>query len=349
MKMLLVGGTFDEYGGKHSKIIEEMGSQLECLTINGGYLEHLNKLNFKEWDILIWMPNISNDAEKILPTTKHPLTGNYKLLLVSSKNARDRDYQYSDFIGRMLKTKSNLGIYIEEFKGHMGSKLQFSLFDPLGNRYAKTFDIAELCHYLKHRIKLLRSLTRIGSECIAEGEGIEIEKGFIEVIRNSSEQFSKFVNANNPNRLLGNASTRCASGFPAIRKDNKIFVTRRNVDKVTLSSDDFVEVKLIDNKVKYYGSQKPSVDTAIQIKLFDYYPNINYMIHGHVYIKDAFKTRSKIPCGYIEEFNEITDLFPDKNTKELFVNLKGHGCLIASDTIEKLKQAIFIGRDFPET
>ena len=49
----------------------------------------------------------------------------------------------------------------------------------------------------------------------------------------------------------------------------------------------------------YYG-EKPSVDTPIQIKLFNYYHNVNYMVHGHVYVDNAKMTEHKIPlwlCG----------------------------------------------------
>jgi len=347
MKMLLVGGTFDLQGGKSSKIISRMSEVLICSTLNGGSLEQLHKIDFKQWNVLIWMPNVDNRYEKILPNIKNPVTGNHKLLLISSKNAMERDYMYSDFVGRMLQTKSNLGIYIEEVD-RLDKTKKFSLFDPLGNVYIQTTKIEDLCSILTMRINFLQSLTRIGSKSIGLGDDFEVEKEFIEVIHRSSDQFSKFVNANNPNRLLGNASTRCASGFPAIRDKDRILVTKRNVDKRELSNKDFVEAKSAINTIFYYGVNKPSVDTAIQLKLFTFYRNINYMIHGHVYIKDAPITHFKIPCGYLEEFNEVVKYFPDRNLTDLFINLRGHGCLVASDEIEKLRNVKFIGRSFPE-
>lgn len=348
MRVLLVGGTFDSQGGKSSTIISRMSNTLNCSTMNGGFIRKLSEIDFTRCDILIWMPNIDNNEEKILPKIKDPKTGNYKLLLVSSKNAVGRDYQYSDFIGRMLQTKSNLGIYIDEVNKFDDIK-KFSLFDPLGNTYIQTTDITKLSQTLMNRIIYLKSLTRIGSVCLGEGYEFHVDKEFIDEIHSASDQFSKFVNANNPNRLLGNASTRCASGFPAFRDKNRFFVTRRNVDKTNLSERDFVEVKSGEQTVFYYGENKPSVDTAIQLRLLRHYPNINYMIHGHVYIDNAPKTDSKIPCGYIEEFDEIIKKYPDSNTNNISINLKGHGCLIAADTVEKLKNVKFIGRSFPES
>ena len=40
---------------------------------------------------------------------------------------------------------------------------------------------------------------------------------FVGVVHRMGDRFSGFVNAVNPNRLLGNASTRCSYGFPAAR------------------------------------------------------------------------------------------------------------------------------------
>jgi len=349
MKMLLVGGNFDIDGGRPSKIVETMSEHLDCNTINGGHVRQLDNINFKEWEALIWMPNISNQEEKILPTIKDPVAGNHKLLLISSKNSIDRDYTYSDFIGRMLQTKSNLGIYIEALQENSEYKLQFSVFDPLGNVYIQTSNIMYLCKILLIRIKDLNSFTRVGSKCIGEGEDFEIEEAFISEIHKASDQFSKFINAHNPYRLLGNASTRCASGFPAFRDKNRMFVTRRNVDKTNLSSKDFVEVKMGDNQIFYYGENKPSVDTAIQLKIFKYYKNINYIIHGHAYIKRNFCTTSmKIPCGAVEEFEEVKKIWENDKIDSMYINLNGHGCLIATDTIEKLRLVEFTSRPFPE-
>jgi len=89
------------------------------------------------------------------------------------------------------------------------------------------------------------------------------------------------------------------------------------------------------------------VDTPIQIRLFNYYRNIKYIVHGHVYLETPYMTRSKIPCGYIEEFDEIADLVP-QDERNFSVNLKGHGCLILATDLTYFKDQKLIGRPFPE-
>lgn len=73
-----------------------------------------------------------------------------------------------------------------------------------------------------------------------------------------------------------------------------------------------------------------------------------YIVHGHVYVDGAPMTHSKIPCGHIEEFDEIAALFPDAEQTNFAVNLKGHGCLILANSLEFLKNQVLAGRPFPE-
>jgi hypothetical protein len=84
---------------------------------------------------------------------------------------------------------------------------------------------------------------------------------------------------------------------------------------------------------------------------YTYYKNVNYIIHGHVYIKNGIFTTNKIPCGYIEEFEEIKSLFADKNLTNFSINLKGHGCLIMAENLDYLQSQIINlkERPFPES
>ena len=176
-----------------------------------------------------------------------------------------------------------------------------------------------------------------------------MDNRFIDIIKNFGDQFATFVNAVNPNRLLGNASTRCSSGFPAVKEDERIFVSKRNVDKQTLCSEDFVEVSLPDKHIEYFGENKPSVDTPIQVLLFSCFPNIKYMIHGHVYVEGAPMTRHKIPCGYLEETVDILEHFHDHlNVEQFSINLRGHGCLICCSDLAYFDTVKLEGRPFPE-
>lgn len=336
----IVGGTFDKDGGKPSYIVSEMMRILEIHGTNGGYLEDLDH-NFKYANPVIWMPNISNNEDKILPSlkVKYP-----HMLLVQSKLVKDGNYTDSDVVGRLLKSHSLLGIVIEKkAKGY-----KFKLLDPLGNMHCSTYDLKVLCHTLRKRTNQIQLMTRMPSKCVGPVNEFIIENRFIEIVKDLGKQFSTFVNAINPNRLLGNASTRCSVGFPAVKENERIFVSKRNVDKQTLASEDFVEVSLPDKCIEFYGDNKPSVDTPIQILLFSYFPNIKYMVHGHVYIKDAPMTRSKIPCGFLEEVIDVLTVIRNKESKEFSINLRGHGCLICCSDLSYFDTIKLEGRPFPE-
>ena len=334
MTKLIVGGTFDRAGGKASFMIAQLwmglGDGWEC--INGGSIETLKLFSPKGIKVLIWMPNISNEEDKIVDTLKKI---NPSILLIQSKRSVDKKYSDFDVIGRLLKSHSALGIKIEITDG----KYRFKLLDPLGNDWGYSRSLFDLSYPIQKRVDRLLSLTRVGSirkdSLNLQGK---VPEDFLEVVKEYGARFSKFVMAVNPNRFLGNASTRCAKGFPAIRMQSCILVTRRNVDKETLSEEDFVAVSnVLDNAVHYVGPNKPSVDTPIQIKLFELYSNVNYIIHGHAYIANAPFTESKIPCGYLEEYEEIYKLFPGRGMTNFSVNLSGHGCLILANDLEYLR------------
>lgn len=333
--MKLVGGTFNKEGGKPSFVVDTMSKYLKCQTINGGTLDNLN-IDFNT-NVLIWMPNIDNEEEKILPTIKQK---NPKLLLVSSKRVIEKDYKESDVIGRLLATKSNLGIMIDK-----PNKYRFKLLDPLGNIWANTTSIEELCKLMQDRINFLLNLTRIRSQKVGEVCEFNINPTFISIVKQFGNEFTKYVNAINPNRFLGNAATRCSYGFPAVKLSNRVFVTRRNVDKTSLTADDFVEV-VNGDFVGYYGDIKPSVDTPIQLKLFEHYDKVRYMIHGHVYVEDAPYTSVKLPCGSIEEYGEIVKLYPEGC--DFTVNLLGHGFLAFASNLDYFSKLKLKGRPFPE-
>ena len=352
-RAFVVGGTFDRNGGRESSIVQALHSGLEKASgqrisiLNGGSLESLRALDLAGLSLLLWFPNIDNAEDKILPSIKEK---NPRLFLVSSKRVVEKDYTESDVVGRLLKTKSNLGWMIER----PNDRYHFKVLDPLGNIWADTSSIHEVATRLWGRIQALRHLTRIASESCGPVREFKIEPAFVDAVRILGSKFSKFVNAVNPNRLLGNAATRCSYGFPSIRQEQeRIFVTRRNVDKVSLSEADFVEVEpsFDDNgslrKVRYFGEVKPSVDTPIQILLFRKFKSPRYIVHGHVYVDSAPMTLSKLPCGSVEEVEEVASLAAH-GERNFAVNLRGHGCLLFATDLEYLRSALFRGRPFPE-
>lgn len=102
----------------------------------------------------------------------------------------------------------------------------------------------------------------------------------------------------------------------------------------------------------YCGENKPSVDTPIQLRLYEKLKNINYIIHSHCYIKDAAFTSISLACGAIEEVDEINstilDTYHSLDCDFYKINLIGHGCTIMSNDVGKLKNVEFVSRKLPE-
>ena len=348
MKKLIVGGTFDETGGKPSYFVQQLADSLgqdwEC--VNGGNLEYIRTFSPVGCNVLLWMPHISNDESKILNDLKKL---NPYMILIQSKRVIEKDYTAGDVIGRLLQSHSQLGIMIRKHE----DVYWFDVLDPLGNVWITTDSINQVGTAVRDRVDYLLSMTRVGSikKNLTPPQAYEPPDEFIKMIQSFGNEFAKFIKTVNPTRLLGNASTRCTKGFPAIRMDDYILVTRRNVDKETLSAADFVLVEDHLNKsVHYAGDAKPSVDTPIQVKLFEYYKNVQYMIHGHAYVSDGVFTHNKVPCGFLEEFDEVVALVPDSEQSNFTINLKGHGCLIMANDLDYLaeQKAKLYARPCPE-
>lgn len=348
MSFLAVTGTFSNNPTEikasklSAEIVGAMASAMHVnpLHVNGGDLNELNRLmetTIKVASVILWMPNISNDEDKFLPRIKEL---NPHCLLISSKRAIEKDYTEQDVVGRLLKSRSALGIMITQHE----RVYQFQVLDPLGNQWGYKTPYASVAgQYLGWRVMQLRHRTRIGSERIGDTRPFDIDPFFLGIVRDYGAAFHNYLNAVNPNRLLGNAATRCMSGFPATIQEERIFVSRRNIDKQGIGLDGFVEVEPFTGSdpddlevVRYYGDNKPSVDTPPQLLLFAKYPNVRYMVHGHTYIQGAPYTASALPCGSVEEVEEILTMFPNQQDTNMVLNLRGHGFLIMADSIDFL-------------
>lgn len=364
-EVFVVGGTFDRSGGKPSFIVGRLITLLGCEGVNGGDLAEVEALpdNLPAGTkALIWMPNIDNWEDKLLPVIKKK---NPFLTLVSSKRIIEKDYAWWDVVLRLLKTRSNLGITIHKEDGHY----QFSLLDPLGNLHLeKSESVEKLAAAIKDRLRTLRAVTRVGSIRRGEAGPIDIPIEFLDYVRETGVLFGKLWDgAINKERFMGNAAvrTRCMAGFPAMRSGDTVLVSRRNVEKATIGPDDFVPVEHVSRlRLGYYGQNKPSVDAPAEVELFFALPRIQYMIHGHVYVKGAPYTRIALPCGALQEVTEVLlalaqhhelsaqhhELYESelKDLDSFAVNLLGHGCLVGAATLEQLQQFQFVARDFPE-
>jgi hypothetical protein len=67
-----------------------------------------------------------------------------------------------------------------------------------------------------------------------------------------------------------------------------------------------------------------------------------------VYVEGAPFTKHNVLCGFVEEVDEITELFTDFTASNFVVNLKGHGCLIMANNVEYLTAHTFVTGPFLE-
>lgn len=258
------------------------------------------------------------------------------------------------------------------------------IFDPLGNQWYNGTDIEKAVAAALNRLLYLKSITRQGTIQTDENrdaifrvyfgnteheestdpnvvETASDETMFIDLVHAYAERFHELINpACDVKRFLGNCSMRpilpsefrCLKDMPSFKRDDCVFVSQRNVDKSFIDIDHFVPTRLENDKVYYCGDKKPSVDTPIQLRLYDALPNIKYMLHSHCYIDAVKFTNTSIPCGAIEEVDEIL-AYIDKHygSRELTqyrINLRGHGSIIMGNTVDEMTGVNYVARPMPE-
>ena len=363
-KILLVGGTWVANNNEtphKSSIVRKMkyrmenNTGIECTTYNGGnYTDLVDILNeTSKADITIWMPNVPDND---LPKLRNVKAVAPHTILITSKRNDNNKYSFGEIIQRALGSKSNLLI---EFR-KTGAWFEMSILDPLGNEWYNGTDIDQMVDVLLERALFLKNIKRQGTipEKLVKPELDSSMDEFINIVQKCGKVFAEYTpSANNTTRLLGNCSTsnptRCTKGFPTMRSGDIIFVSERNIDKTALNKNNLVPVLFDGQNIKYDG-KKPSVDTPIQVRLYKYLPNINYMIHSHCYIKDAPFTDTCIPCGGLEEVKEILKVVDKgvlgRNTLFFAVNLKGHGSIVMANSLSFLEniEESYYARNFPE-
>ncbi len=368
-KVVFVCGTFDPQGGKQSSIGEMLYSgftakefceglePFECFYSNGGTMADLEHAAHKAAGAhaVIWLANVPNDHPKNCVRSIKVL--NPKCVLVTSKRSVEKAYSLPAVVQHALDLHSNLFILFTALSNGPKGTYRAELYDPLGNLYftgSSQSEFTLLGAALNLRISYLLSLQRMGT-VKAGGSCPDItpdEPEFIAYVRSMAQQFAALIpSPGEIKRFVGNASFRCSYGFPAVRNDRAIYVSRRNVDKQNITMGDFVPIiGETDGSLLYCGDHKPSVDAPIQLRVFDLYPNIKYMIHGHVYLEGTPITSSVLPCGALLEANEVWLHFPEHDQEAFALNLRGHGFIAGATSVQELSDLTrgMRGRPMPE-
>lgn len=365
----------------------EYGYNYEVDMYNGGCYYDLEMILNKtpNYDIVFWWANVPDNS---LPKIRDVKEVAPHTMLVSSKRNDGDKYTFMELTQRALASKSNL---VFEFKkenreyqpGMFEKMFHIRVFDPLGCVWYDDWDVTSSVHAAMARLEYLRSITRqktvqsatnknlvlawyfdqFKQDQYQSGKVVKIpdEQEFVDIVRKHAERFYEIMNPGpNVQRFLGNASLRpmppqvgrCSRGMPSFKKDGYVFVSQRNIDKQFISLENFVPCYMEDGKLYYCGENKPSVDAPIQIRLYDALPNVKYIIHSHCYIKDAPFTNISIPCGAVEEVDEVLGLIDNtyglRNLDYYAINLKGHGSLLMSGDVSLMHDVLYIGRQMPE-
>ena len=339
-KTIVVGGDFGEIP-RQSRIIDEIWnpyrSYIDC--INGGTMEDLKNIDLSSYNLILWMPNISNEEKKFYP--KKPIGS----VLIISKVLRNENSE-KDAISRIFKMNANAVITIDKSK----DEFVFKTIDALGNFWWETTNPETIIRYCNWIWKVYGLSKRIRSEKIENSENIpqpyyEDLDRFMELNRKVASKAESMGG-----RYFGNCSTRCNNLFPSTRVNGQILVSPRNLDKSGIFPHDMILVESNSSVVRYYGDRKPSIDTPVQIRIYQNAPEINYMIHGHYYIYGAPFTKSFYPCGDLREYDEIAEIIAKTydNYAMGAINLRNHGFLLYSSTIDQMEQlfekSIFVER-----
>jgi hypothetical protein len=329
MKTLIVGGDINK---RKSKIISMISKSLNAVEANG-----ILPSSIKGFDLTIWMPNIGNDKEKVYPAK------NKGSVLICSKVMRE-GYTRIDSVSRIFKTHANavIEVYKEE------NRVRFQLVDALGNEWGKTTeDIDILCKNIMSLYKWTKGSIRKSLTQVSEINSIMYIHGFninmLEDFMVINNRIAQKCAVSCGNRYFGNYSTRCTKLFPSMRNKGTCYFlfSPRNTDKRYVTSSDMVVVNDLN---QFYGN-KPSVDTPVQLEVYKTFKNINFMIHGHAYIKGEIKplidpsavsnapfTKNYYPCGDLRDVDEICKLV-SKGHK--VINLINHGFLILAEELEE--------------
>lgn len=136
---VLIGGTFNEHGGSPSYLVSQLAETLgqEWLCLNGGYVHFIRNFVPTNIDVMIWMPNVSNDELKLVNRFKQD---NPDLCLIQSKRAIEKEYTVSDVIGRLHDSQSAFGIMITKPDG----KFKFNLISADGKVNMMTDSICDI-------------------------------------------------------------------------------------------------------------------------------------------------------------------------------------------------------------
>lgn len=349
-------------------------------TYNGGdynFLQQLLQMT-PRYDIVFWFANVDNSLPKIRDVKSvAPKT----MLVTSKRNSKTqhgKKYSFPELVQRALISKSNLMFEFSETDEGLFNML---VFDFLGCAWYNGTDITQAVNAALQRLYYLASITRqrtvpspeddkrglmlkwffdqFAQDVKPSDKTIDMpdEQASIDLVHGYAEQFHKLMHleCNTPHAKPEHMPPqvgRCSKGMPSFRLGDYIFISQRNVSEEYLELSHFVPIYTENGEIYYCGDKKPTVDAPVQLKLYQALPNIRYILHSHCYIQGADFTDKCIPCGAVEEADEILRIidekYPDRNQTFYQLNLLGHGSILMGGSVEEMKGLLYRNRPMPE-
>ena len=371
MKTLLLMGKWtkngreQERGEKEETIIKGVQRNYNDVDVyNGGDTNQLINIVEKNYDLVFWFVDEIDDGNVIYNIKQK----NQKVILIVCERVND-NIPFIASLNNVFKIKINILI---QNKNEM-----FITTDPLGNMWYEGNNIVEAIQASIDRTEFLNKITRESTTQADElvgslawyfnqfkqdfinnnevtKEKVE-EEELLETVRNYAHTFTKettHCDESDIDKVLENSATRCIKGMPSFRKGNVVFVSKRTVTNKYIQNDDFVPMIKKNGKLYYQGNFKPSVDSPIQMALYEHLPNINYILHSHCYIDNAVFTSKNYPCGAIEEVEEILKTIKEHyktfDNDFYMINLIGHGSYVLGKTVKDIENVVYVGRKIPE-
>lgn len=326
----IIGGKFTE-NSKQSVLINRIASLIPHTFLkNGVNSEELPELlqKTKNYSTIFWLLE-----DKIRKT-------NSESIIITWKNNNNKKYFFNDLLNQLISDKADLCIEVSKPE----EKLNLTLFDSSGNIWYKGTNIFSFCNKLKKRIDFLHNLTKIQICKYEYKYKIDNRKLYSTITERAPCEFYNIIN-NIP--TLESASFRSIKRStinPEISK-KVISVLNKDLNTKSINEQNFTGVSNIFGKISYEGEQPPKIDAQVQFKLYEKYCNINYIIRSHYYIKTAPFTKTVVPSGVLEEFEQIQT---NPNIKFYAINLYGNGSIILANDLRKLNKIEYTPRPVPE-
>jgi hypothetical protein len=346
-ELLVIAGVFNENGGAASSFadafVRQSGTHFTIQSCNGGTLERLQTVirSAGRFPAVVWLAQVDDSSciSRIKETNK-------RCLLVQARRNDRKMHTIAEIVSDMIESRTNLCLVID----HDTKQFDFKVVDALGNLWYEGADTTELIRRLKWYISYALDLTRLSTIATdLDKKETVVEDDFFKIVRLYSAMFKAISGKSVEGEpAFDETRFRCLHGYPSMRIDDTILISCRSIENDSISKSDFIAVENRGDRICYSGSCKPGTDALVHLGLYRYYENIRYIIHGHCYVENAPTTMMHVPCGCLEEVEEIKKIFQNRHNTDFAINALGHGCYICAQNLGCFTQCRLVAKPFPE-